>query len=58
VVPARENPDLPFKHLVDQTVLTVDAAGPAAGEFVPQRLRLANSRERLPLNFPEKPDDS
>ena len=40
VVTARKDSDLVLQDLVDEAVLLVDSAGPAAAEFVLQRFRL------------------
>lgn len=40
-----------FRHLVDHTVLVVDAARPVTGQAVPQWFGLADALERLALDF-------
>lgn len=41
VVTASQYPDFVFLHLVDEAMLLIDSSGPAAGQFVLQRLGLA-----------------
>jgi hypothetical protein len=58
VVTARQYPDLVFLHLVDQTMLMIDAPGPTTTQFVPQRLRLAEARKGLSLRLSDQANDA
>jgi len=43
---------------IDKPVFVVDAAGPAAGQTVAQRLRLADSRKRVSQGFLDQDVDA
>jgi len=58
VEPARENPDLIFLHLIDESMFLIDASRPATGQFVFQGLGIAQTRIRITLNFTNQFHDS
>jgi hypothetical protein len=46
VEPAGENPDLVFLYLIDEPIFLINASRPTTGQFVLQRLRLAETGKR------------
>lgn len=58
MITAGENADVVFFDLIDEAVLLVDAAGPAAGKFVPERLGFAAAGKRITLNLLDELDNS
>jgi hypothetical protein len=58
VEPAGENPDLVFLYLIDEPMFLINASRPTTGQFVLQRLRLAETGKRVTLNFTDQPHDS
>jgi hypothetical protein len=47
VVAGLEDDDVVVGDVVNETVRVIDAAGPGTGEDVPERLRFADTRERI-----------
>ena len=58
MVAASQYPDPVAVNLVDQPMRLINAPGPTTLQFVFQRLRLANTRKRLPLNLTNQTDDA
>src|SRR5208283_1914237 len=58
VVPASEDSNLLVFHFIDKTVFGIDSPGPASTEFMLQRLGFAGPNKRVPLDFPDKLNDS
>lgn len=58
MVSAGEDSNLFVFDFIDKTVFRIDSARPAAGEFMFSRLGFAGPKERVPLDFPDKLNDS
>jgi hypothetical protein len=56
--PAGGNPDLVFLYLIDEPMFLINASRPTTGQFVLQRLGLAQTGKRVTLNFTNQPHDS
>jgi hypothetical protein len=57
VVSARQDPDRVAQYLINQPVFLSDPTRPATGEVVPERFRLAESRERMSFNVFDQLDN-
>jgi len=58
MVAAREDADLILEYLVHEAMLVVDAARPAACQFVLERLGLADAGKGVTLHGLNEPDDA
>jgi hypothetical protein len=53
-----DNYDLGFFHLIYEAMLTIDPAGPAAGQLKTERFRLSAPGKRCPPSLSEKSQNS
>lgn len=58
VVAAGENADFILLDLIDRPMLLIDAAGPAAGEFMLERFGFAGAGEWISLDFTNQLEDT
>lgn len=50
MIPAREDSDLLFCNLIDESMFLIDSSGPATFQLILQGLWLSNSLERVTLH--------
>ena len=58
MVTASQYPDLVVEDLVNQSMLLIDASGPAILQVVLRRFRFAKARKGFLLNFPNQANDA
>ncbi len=58
MISAGQNPDLIVLYIIDQPMLVIDAPGPATGQFMLERLRLAGAGKGGALHLLDQLDQT